>query len=665
MKYIKKCVKVLLLTVFIIPVVILLFGCGNQEKSNNLLSFSGIYFESKTINYDGNEHELLINGNIPENANVIYQNNKAINAGVYNAKAIISLEGYNTLELSAVLTINKLDYDMSNASWNFDLENAFTYDGTEKEVLVTNLPQGVIVNKYQNNKATNAGVYNASVSFIFDKVNYNTPTISNLQWEIKKADIIGITFKNKTIRYDGTEKEILVSGNLPSGASVTYTNNRAINEGTYKAIAIISCKNYNTLILNAELKILPDLSQLSEDIISKLLNIPDPWEFLPTSFSLENKIYTGGDIDFSNNFISVKDIPQMGIGKQMNVVYSTLLEVEDALSYLRAFYASTNTIVELYQNFINSNEDNYTNYETVLGDFTFQILLNDSDYEMTVNYKSTIIELVYIKENKQCKGKIQLTNKNVLRYEMSNNSLTIAVCIFDTAMTKLHFERDSKNLVNGYLYEFYGTEKNNIKTTALINVDKDYTSIISNKRESDDLVIEGYMEVYDNKTANLVGAQVKETVNKIEYDTKWYNLFDITGITNIKAINEQNGLNANKIYINNNIEPIKTKLVGGLSLKTASRRFDIEMKDIYFYTYNNEKEKYEKIKMNIPMLFVQNDFVESFTEDFNDKNNIESIINASISQNKYFNTEYQVSISTYLRLKDSLTYTEIADYIEK
>ena len=45
----------------------------------------------------------------------------------------------------------------------------------------------------------------------------------------------------------------------------------------------------------------------------------------------------------------------------------------------------------------------------------------------------------------------------------------------------------------------------------------------------------------------------------------------------------------NTIYINNNSNPIQTKLVGGVSLKMASRRFDIEMKDLYVYVYDEEE----------------------------------------------------------------------------
>lgn len=246
---------------------------------------------------------------------------------------------------------------------------------------------------------------------------------------------------------------------------------------------------------------------------------------------------------------------------------------------------------------------------------------------------------------------------------MSDNEFNVALNLLNVALIKLQFVR-TDNAVCGYLYEYYGTESKNIKSSALIKVDENYTSIISNKRETDDLVIEGYMEVYNNENARLVGCQVKETVKKIEYDTMWYNLWDISGIRSIKALNEMNGDNLNTIYINGNAEAIHTKLVGGVNSKSLSRRFDIEMKDLYFYKLNVETNKYEKVKMQIPMLFIQSDFVESFANDFYDKNKGNGMtqkpsILINNADKAYVNAEYTLLIDTYKAIKKLTTYASI------
>lgn len=259
MKTLKNTIIIFTLIMFIFPLTILFSACNN-DNNKTLLNFEDISFDNQVYRYDGNEHKIEITGILPENTNVFYENNKATNAGVYNAKAVIGHDGYNTLTLNATLTINKSDYDLSNVSWNYDNANGFTYDGTEKEILVQNLPQGVTVKQYQNNKGTNAGAYNASVSFNYDSINYNEPELSDLQWEIKKADITGISFESKTVEYDSLQHSIELIGNIPPDSTVKITYNDTevpgVSEvGSYSVKLVITNSNYNEYEAYATLEI--------------------------------------------------------------------------------------------------------------------------------------------------------------------------------------------------------------------------------------------------------------------------------------------------------------------------------------------------------------------------------------------------------------------------
>lgn len=69
--------------------------------------------------------------------------------------------------------------------------------------------------------------------------------------------ITGLTFSSASYTYDGTEKALAVSGTLPAGASVAYTNERATAAGTYNATAPVTCEGYSTLNLTATLTIRP------------------------------------------------------------------------------------------------------------------------------------------------------------------------------------------------------------------------------------------------------------------------------------------------------------------------------------------------------------------------------------------------------------------------
>lgn len=257
MKKFKKSIKVLLLALFIIPTSIIIFSaCGDNES--NLNTFTNVVFANQTVDYDGEEHQIVVSGELPDGVSIVYENNKGTNAGVYNAKATISMEGYKQLVLNAKLTINKLNYDMSGAHWNY--ENAYTYNASEQSVIVEGLPQGVTVKQYTNNAKTNAGNYTASVEFNYDTVNYNEPTFANLNWIINKADITGITFANRNYEYDTQKHSLECVGNIPANSTVKITYNDVevdgVSEvGTYAVKLVITNANYNTYQDTATLKI--------------------------------------------------------------------------------------------------------------------------------------------------------------------------------------------------------------------------------------------------------------------------------------------------------------------------------------------------------------------------------------------------------------------------
>ena len=103
-----------------------------------------------------------------------YYGNSSIEAGTYSARAeLFPLDEANySIMLDSMTTewqISKADYDMGGVSWNYSYP--YTYDGTEKSVELENLPQGVTAD-YENNCASNAGVYTAKASFRYDRKNY-------------------------------------------------------------------------------------------------------------------------------------------------------------------------------------------------------------------------------------------------------------------------------------------------------------------------------------------------------------------------------------------------------------------------------------------------------------------------------------------------------------
>ena len=209
----------------------------------------GITFEDATFTYDGSEKSVFVKGVLPEGLSVEYSGNGRINAGTYSVTATFAGDYDNYNEIAPItvrLVIEKADYDLSGITF---ADTTFAYDGTEKSVLVQGtLPAGLKV-EYSGNGMVTVGTYSVTATFIGDYDNYNevAPMTARLVIEKGKYDLSGITFKDTTYTYDGTEKSVLVQGTLPAGLTVVYSGNGRINAGTYSVTATFAgdYDNYN------------------------------------------------------------------------------------------------------------------------------------------------------------------------------------------------------------------------------------------------------------------------------------------------------------------------------------------------------------------------------------------------------------------------------------
>lgn len=281
---------------------------------DNLKNITGVTYVDASYDYDGTEKSLNVTGELPSGVTVAYTSNKGTNAGVYNAEAVLSGDGYKTLTLKAKLTINKLSYDMSGAAWNYSAP--YTYDGDEKTVALGGLPQGVTVKAYKGNAYTDAGEYSATAEFNYDTVNYNAPMVAACAWTIQKANISdGITMAGATVEYDALQHSLQVVGNVPNGVSVEYYYNDVKTDGvsavgTYNVKCVLSGKNYNSKEITATLKINSTEEQLYSAAAGGKIYFQNNLD--------GNKLYTvnGGAVAKINS-----DIPNYMIGNGNNLYY--------------------------------------------------------------------------------------------------------------------------------------------------------------------------------------------------------------------------------------------------------------------------------------------------------------------------------------------------------
>ena len=77
--------------------------------------------------------------------------------------------------------------------------------------------------------------------------------------KIKNYDMSGVSFADATYTYDGQEHKIEITGTLPKGVTVAYTNNTLTNVGEVTATAIFTGDDsFNPIpSMTAKLKITP------------------------------------------------------------------------------------------------------------------------------------------------------------------------------------------------------------------------------------------------------------------------------------------------------------------------------------------------------------------------------------------------------------------------
>ena len=204
-------------------------------------TFEGITFADKSVTYNGSAQSIEV-ANLPQGATVTYSpSNTFTNAGVYSVTATVSAPNFDTVTLSATLTINKATYDMSQVVF---ADKSVAYDGNAHSLEATNLPDGVTVT-YIGNNQTNVGTYTVLAVFSGDSANYNPIANMTATLTVTQNAVQGVTFDSRTVTYDGAAHSLAIEGNMPQGIAVVYEGNSQINAGTYTVTAKFVGSNPN------------------------------------------------------------------------------------------------------------------------------------------------------------------------------------------------------------------------------------------------------------------------------------------------------------------------------------------------------------------------------------------------------------------------------------
>ena len=217
---------------------------------------SGVSFNNQEYVYDATNKSLTISGTLPNGVTVIYSSNTLKDVGSLEVTASFTgNENYYPInDMTATLTITPSPLTIE---WDYNAETV--YDGTAK-------PISFKLNGFKGNDGNVLDSSSFNVDYTVQNsvkaatywsytIEYTIPGIYVI--ELKRAnatftnyeivddavltatmtiekgtyDMSGVSFVNATFEYDGLTHVLTVSGDLPEGVSVSYSNNGAKDAG--------------------------------------------------------------------------------------------------------------------------------------------------------------------------------------------------------------------------------------------------------------------------------------------------------------------------------------------------------------------------------------------------------------------------------------------------
>ena len=183
----------------------------------------------------------------------------------YTATATPYSDNYVFSNSTCQFSISKASYDMTSVAWS---SSELVYNGECLEVTLQNLPEGVNVVGYTDNRAINVGKYIATASLKYDERNYHPPKAPSCEWSIKPTeyDMSSFRIESAEYEYDGVEHFPLISGSLPVGAdgtspSYTFTKGAVnVSDGEVTVTVTFTSESQNYIApksVTAKVKIKP------------------------------------------------------------------------------------------------------------------------------------------------------------------------------------------------------------------------------------------------------------------------------------------------------------------------------------------------------------------------------------------------------------------------
>lgn len=399
----------------------------------------------------------------------------------------------------------------------------------------------------------------------------------------------------------------------------------------------------------------------------------NPLSYIPESmrYDFSENLVDPDDLitDYSDS-VRVSDI-SYGFGEQWYMVLENINQTNLFFNVLTVVEGLTSASVTAFNDYFDKNPANTAHYEFESGvynvtiNFDGEILLYVLDYtaNLPIFGEQTVqIALALNAESGEKNVRIQAGDANALAYKVLENSYEFAIKYAGVRRAMFTIARDDNGNVKGSISEFLTLASLETSSASEFYITEDYVSVVGNKA-SGMTGFTGYInELYDAESGKLLGYEVNETLSKITYDTLWFNLSDVYGINTIKSALDKDNV-TDLFYVNGSKSEWKSKRVGGVGSDMFSRRFDIEFRTQYVYSYNAQSGEYTCHTIEVPMLFVQEAFYSTLTADVESANDVTvSVLISSTDLNKIL-TDYEILIPIFIEKKDTVTVETILAYI--
>lgn len=397
-------------------------------------------------------------------------------------------------------------------------------------------------------------------------------------------------------------------------------------------------------------------------------DVPTPMSFIPEKMRPAARLIDPKNIpDYANN-VSVSSMLSGGYGEQWHMILDNLAQSENFFSILTVLESVSSSAIATFQNHVDSNPNGAATHSFKAGiysvsiDYTDKILTFVLDYTATLpifGEQSVQIALTLNETTGEKTGRIQAGDANALTYTSSKDSYTFAIKYLGVRTALFEVKRDPSGMTIGHINEYLTISGKGLHSAADFYIGSDYISVVGNKA-SGFIGFTGFInELYDAKTGSLLGYEVKETLSSITYNTLWFDLKNISGIQSIRLQAAADEEGSATLHINGSTAALQTKLFGGLNLKSASRRFDIEFRKQYFYSYDAANNGYIEYELSVPMLFIQEEKLGDFSSDFKNANGVNASVTLSSTILSKIQNDYKNLIPKFEENKGSIKEDDI------